>query len=98
MSTTTTSCWSTGYWLRNCEGFRVETEDGNHGLVDRVELAAGGDPVAFLVRFGERFAYVTRVPVRAVEELDPVGEMITLGPMSGVRRSADRQLRIPTAV
>jgi hypothetical protein len=98
MNTTTENCWSTAYWLRNCEGFRVETEDGVHGFVEKVELASGGDPVAFLVRFGERYAHVTRVSVRAVDELDPVGELITLGPLSGVPRSADRQLRIPSAV
>ena len=98
MSTTTDNCWSTAHWLRHCEGFRVETEDGVRGFVERVELAAGGDPVAFLVRFGERFAHVTRVPVRAVDELDAVGEVITLGPLSGVGSSADRQLRIPAPV
>jgi len=97
MSTTTTNCWSTGYWLRNCEGFRVENEDGAHGFVERVELASGGDPVAFLVRLGEQYAHVTRVSVRAVDDIDPIGEVITLGPLSGTSR-ADRQLRIPTSV
>jgi hypothetical protein len=50
-----------------------------------------------LVRFGKRFAHVTQVPVGAVDELDPIAELITLGPLSGIRR-ADRQLRIPTSV
>jgi hypothetical protein len=96
MSTTIENCWSTAHWLRHCEGFRVETEDGVHGFVEGVELASG-DPVAFLVRFGERFAHVTRVSVRAVDDIDPIGEVITLGPLSATAR-ADRQLRIPTSV
>ena len=96
MSTTIENCWSTAHWLRHCEGFRVETEDGVYGFVEEVELASG-DPVAFLVRFGERFAHVTRVSVGAVDDIDPISEVITLGPLSGIKR-ADRQLRIPTSV
>ena len=97
MSTTIENCWSTAHWLEHCEGFRVETEDGVHGFVEEVELDSVGDPTVLLVRFGNRFAHVIRIPIGAVDELDPIAELITLGPLSGIRR-ADRQLRIPTSV
>ncbi|MEP7334542.1 MAG: hypothetical protein ABI717_02065 [Actinomycetota bacterium] len=98
MTTTTENCWGTAYWLRNCEGFRVETEDGEQGYVDAVELTPGGEAAALVVRFGERFTHAVRVPVRAVEELDATSELITLGPLSGARGPAYRQLRIPAAI
>ena len=97
MNTTIENCWSTAYWLEHCEGFRVETEDGVHGFVEEVELNSVGEARALLVRFGKRFAHVVRVPVGAIDELDPIGEAITLGPLSGLQ-GADGQLRIPTSV
>ena len=97
MSTTIESCWSTAYWLQHCEGFRVETEDGLHGFVEEVELNSLGEPTTLLVRFGNRFAHVIRVPVDAVDELDPIGEVISIAPLSGVAHD-DRQLRIPTSI
>ena len=97
MSTTIENCWSTAHWLAHCEGFRVETEDGVHGFVEEVEMTDGGEPTALLVRFGKRFAHVIRVPVGAVDELDPIGEVIVLGPLSQLGHRPDRQLRIPTA-
>jgi hypothetical protein len=98
MTTTVENCWSTAYWLAHCQGFRVETEDGVHGFVEEVELRDDGEPTALVVRFGKRFAHVTRTPVDAVDALDPVAELITLGPLSDTTRAADRQLRILTTV
>ena len=96
VTSTLDNCWSTDYWLRHCEGFRVATDDGEAGFVDAVELTPQGDAEAFVVRFGSEFTHSVRVPVRAVEELNPVDEMIVLGPISDRRRRhASRQLRIP---
>jgi hypothetical protein len=89
-------CWSTDYWLRNCEGFRVTTEDGETGCVDAVDLTPQGDAEALVLRFGREFTHSVRVPAAAVEALDPVDETIVLGPISDRRRRhASRQLRIP---
>ena len=96
MTGTLDSCWSTDYWLRHCEGFRVTTEDGETGVVDAVDLTPQGDVEALVVRFGREFTHSVRVPSTAVEELDPVDETIVLGPISERRRRhANRQLRIP---
>lgn len=96
MTTMLDNCWSTDYWLRNCEGFRVTTERGETGFVEAVELTPAGEAEALVVRFGKEFAHSVRVPARAVEALDPVDEMIVLGPLTGRRRlQAGRQLRIP---
>ena len=96
MSTTLDNCWGTDYWLRNCEGFRVTTEDGETGFVDAVDLTPEGDAEALVVRFGKEFTHSVRVPARAVEALDPVDEMIIFGPLTDRRRRhASRQLRIP---
>ena len=51
------NCWSTDYWLRHCEGFRVATEDGETGFVDAVELTLQGDAEALVVRFGSEFTH-----------------------------------------
>ncbi len=89
-------CWSTDYWLRHCDGFRVTTEDGEIGFVDAVDLTPQGDAEALVLRFGSEFTHSVRVPVAAVEALDPVDEAIVLGPISDRRRRhASRQLRIP---
>ena len=89
------SCWSTDYWLRHCEGFRVTTEDGETGFVDAIDLTPQGDAEALVVRFGREFTHSVRVPAAAVEALDSVDETIVLGPISErSHRRANRQLRI----
>lgn len=96
MTDTLDSCWSTDYWLRNCEGFRVTTEDGETGFVDAVDLTPQGDAEVLVIRFGREFTHSVRVPAAAVEALDPVDETVVLGPMSDpLQRHTGRQLRIP---
>jgi hypothetical protein len=88
MSTMLDNCWGTDYWLRNCEGFRVTTKDGETGYVDGVDLTPLGEADVLLIRFGKEVAHSVRVPVRAVETLDPIEETIVLAPPAG--RSARR--------
>ncbi len=99
MSTMIQSPWETEYWLRHCEGFRVFTPDGETGFVDAVELRPDGDAAGLVVRFGETYTHDVIVSVDEVEELDPVAERITIGPLAGApRKEPARQLRIPAIV
>ena len=67
-------CWTEDYWLRHCEGFRVEDADGEAGYVEEVLCDGGGTPIALHVA-----GRAGTVPVSAVEEVSPAHELITLG-------------------
>lgn len=64
------------YWLRHCEGFRVEAREGRVGFVEEVETSESERPVALLVRDGP--AHI-RIPVDEIDEVALEGERIVLG-------------------
>ena len=66
------------YWLRNCQGFRVEAEGQKLGVVDDVLFGQRSEPATLLVRTGLFRLGLRAIPVREIESLDPQGLRITL--------------------
>ena len=66
------------YWLRTCEGFRVESNDGPSGIVEEVCLSAGGQPEALAVRTGLFRSRLLLVPIDDVEEVLPQRKRVLL--------------------
>jgi hypothetical protein len=91
-----TSCWTTQYWLRHCEGYRVLAGDEPIGYVEDVELGADDEPEALLIRVGEVFTHLLTISVEAIESFDPAGERLFVGSLADLGSDAFvRQLRIP---
>ena len=76
--TTERSCWTTDFWLRRCEGFRVFVDGGAIGFVENVLDSDDDEPTALVVRVGTVSAHVREVRVEAVDALDPAGERVLL--------------------
>jgi hypothetical protein len=69
--------WTDDYWLRHCEGFRVDTLDGHVGYVDEVVCSdATGAPLALRVRCGFGAGGIVVVRVDDVLELHQDGGSI----------------------
>jgi hypothetical protein len=58
------------YWLRTCEGFRVDSKNGRVGVVEEVRLS-GARPAALVVRTGLFRLRLEIVPVSNVERVIP---------------------------
>lgn len=65
------------YWLRRCEGFRVEGPDGRLGFVEEARLDGRADEPVALVVHGSAPGRVV-VPVSEVAEVLPLEERILL--------------------
>ena len=66
-------CWSEGYWLQHCTGFRVEGPAGRLGYVDQVLLdPEGSAPVALVVRG----RCTTVVSIREITGFLPTQELV----------------------
>jgi hypothetical protein len=81
------SCWSAGYVLGHCEGFRVETCEGRLGYVDEVVRAPeGGEPLALRVRtMGRGGSSHVLVMIEDVLELHAEAENIDVRTRSSER-------------
>jgi hypothetical protein len=67
------------YWLRRCEGFRVDSPDGRVGFVEEVRYASRVDrPDVIAVRVGLLARLLLLVPVGEVAEIIPGDERIVL--------------------
>jgi hypothetical protein len=71
------------YWLRNCQGFRVEQGGKKVGVVDDVLFGQHSEPATLLVRTGLFRLGLRTIPVAEIETIDPRGLSITL--KAGVR-------------
>ncbi len=68
------------YWIRNCQGFRVDGPEGRVGVVEDVLYGQDpSEPAALLVRAGLLGLRIEVVPVDAVETIDPKRTRIGLG-------------------
>jgi uncharacterized protein YrrD len=67
-----------GYWLRNCQGFRVEVAGRKLGVVDDVLFGQQSEPATLLVRTGLFRLGLHAISVDAIESIDPRGLLITL--------------------
>jgi hypothetical protein len=59
------------YWLRTCEGFRVDSKNGRFGVVEEVRVSADEEPEALAVRTGLFRLRLEIVPVSDVERVVP---------------------------
>ena len=59
------------YWLRTCEGFRVDSTSGRLGIVEEVRLSSGKQPAALAVRTGLFRMRLEVIPVSDVESVIP---------------------------
>jgi hypothetical protein len=66
------------YWLRNCQGFRVEQGGKKLGVVDDVLFGRLAEPATLLVRSGLFRLGLRAVSVDEVETIDPRRLCITL--------------------
>jgi hypothetical protein len=66
------------YWLRNCQGFRVEQGGKKLGVVDDVLFGRQSEPATLLVRSGLFRLGLRAVSVEEVETIDPRRRCITL--------------------
>jgi hypothetical protein len=66
------------YWLRNCQGFRVELAGKRLGVVDDVLFGRQSEPATLLVRTGVFRLGLRAIPVDEVESIDPRTLRITL--------------------
>jgi hypothetical protein len=66
------------YWLRTCEGFRVDSDNGRVGVVEEVRLSPGKKPQALAVRTGLFRTRVEIVPVSDVERVIPRKKRVLL--------------------
>jgi hypothetical protein len=71
------------YWLRTCEGFRVDSTNGRSGIVEEVRLSSGMRPEALAVRAGRFFTRLEIVPVSDVERVIPRRKRVLLRSATG---------------
>jgi hypothetical protein len=62
--------WARDYWLEHCEGFRVDDARRRLGVVEEV-LGEEGEPEEIVVRGGLFANRSYRIPVDAVERVEP---------------------------
>jgi hypothetical protein len=59
------------YWLRNCQGFRVEQGGKKVGVVDDVMFGRQSEPATLIVRTGLFRLGLRAIPVDQIETIDP---------------------------
>jgi hypothetical protein len=66
------------YWIRNCQGFRVEQGRKKVGVVDDVLFGRQSEPATLLVRTGVFRLGLRAIPVDDIDTIDPRALRITL--------------------
>jgi hypothetical protein len=66
------------YWLRNCQGFRVEQGGMKLGVVEDVLFGRQSEPATLLVRTGLFRLGLRAIPVDEIDTIDPRNLRITL--------------------
>jgi hypothetical protein len=71
------------YWLRRCQGFRVESDGRRIGIVEDVLYGAEHDrPSALLVRTGMLKRRLEAISLEDVEEIFPRAQRLSLRAVS----------------
>jgi hypothetical protein len=68
------------YWLRNCQGFRVERDGKKLGVVDDVLFGRQSEPATLLVRTGLFRLGLHAISVDDIGKIDPRSLRIILRP------------------
>jgi hypothetical protein len=71
------------YWLRTCEGFRVDSKNGRLGIVEEVRLSPAKQPEALVVQTGLFRLRLELVPVGDVERVIPRRKRVLLRAATG---------------
>jgi hypothetical protein len=71
------------YWLRTCEGFRVDSKNGRLGIVEEVRLSPAKQPEALVVRTGLFRLRLEIVPVGHVQRVIPRRKRVLPCPATG---------------
>lgn len=88
---------ASNYWLRRCEGFRVDSTNGRVGFVEEVRYASRSDcPDVIVVRAGIFGRLLLVVPVAEIAEIVPREELVVL--RHSPRRTHAERLREVTAL
>jgi hypothetical protein len=67
------------YWLRQCEGFIVETPGGRVGIIEEIRYHSTADrPDYLVVRAGRIGRRQILIPVREIEEIIPRRQIVRL--------------------
>jgi hypothetical protein len=66
------------YWLRNCQGFRVESGGKKIGVVDDVLFGQQSEPATLLVRTGLFRLGLRAISSDEIETIDPRRQRLTL--------------------
>jgi hypothetical protein len=83
------SCWTAGYGLRHCEGYRVVGPHGSLGFVEDVRLDDFDDVCAIVVGGTPRVV----VPSAAIKSIDAESELVRLvSPTGAAGRRVERVL------
>jgi hypothetical protein len=89
------------YWLRRCEGFRVESPEGRVGVVEELRFASRPDrPDALAVDTGLVRDRLVIIPVEEVATIDPRATRVVLRcapAAAGLQRRLIRRLFRPAA-
>ena len=67
------------YWLRRCEGFRVEAPSGRIGHVRGIRFGRTAEPEVLEVRAGLLGRRTLLIPVSDIEEILPEERLLRLG-------------------
>jgi hypothetical protein len=68
------------YWLRRCEGFRVEAPGGRIGQVKAIRFGSTAEPEALEVRAGLLGRRVLLIPISEIEDVIPEERRLVLQP------------------
>jgi hypothetical protein len=66
------------FWLRNCQGFRVESGGKKIGVVDDVLFGQQSEPATILVRTGLFRLGLRAISSDEIETVDPRRQRLTL--------------------
>src|SRR5881296_3594203 len=72
------SSFGRDYWLRRCEGFRVEAPSGRIGHVRGIRFGRTAEPEVLEVRAGLLGRRTLLIPVAEVSEIGPVERRLVL--------------------
>jgi hypothetical protein len=82
------SSYGPEYWLHRCEGFRVESPEGEIGTVKGLRFQGSLEPELLEVRTGLFGRRALLVPVERVAEIVPAQKLIILRPREPVTDTA----------
>jgi hypothetical protein len=88
------SSYGRDYWLHRCEGFRVESSDGQLGKVRGLRFQGSIEPELLEVRTGFLGRRRLLIPVERVEEIVPKRKLVILRSAAPLTPPSDQPLAL----